>query len=255
MVVQGWLYVALTMLAVWAVATARRDASIVDVAWTYCLGFLAVYYALHGPGDPQRRALVGVLGACWSLRLGTYLFFNRIYKKPEDGRYQTLRRQWAGHVNRSFLIFFQLQGLADVLFSLTFWVIAHDPRPTLSWSCWLGVLVWTVAIVGEATADAQLAAYRANPAHRGLTCRAGLWRYSRHPNYFFEWLHWCSYIALGWGAPHAALTWVTPAVLLYLLFRVTGIPATEAQAVASRGDDYREYQRTTSAFVPWFTRA
>lgn len=256
MVSQGWCYVSLTMLAVWVVATLRRDASIVDVAWTYSLGFLAVFYACHGSGDPQRRALVGALGACWALRLGTYLFFNRIYKKPEDGRYQTLRKQWTkeGHLHRNFLVFFELQGMADILFSLTFWVIAQDPRPGLGPGAALGTLLWTLAIAGESAADLQLAAWRADPAHRGKTCRGGLWRYSRHPNYFFEWLHWCSYLVIAWGAPHGLLTLVTPAILLYLLFRVTGIPATEAQAVASRGDDYRDYQRTTSAFVPWWPK-
>ena len=86
------------------------------------------------------------------------------------------------------------------------------------------------------------------------TCREGWWRYSRHPNYFFEWLHWWSYVALAVGASYWWLTLLSPAVMLYFLVCVTGIPPTEAQALASRGEDYRQYQRTTSVFIPWFPK-
>jgi steroid 5-alpha reductase family enzyme len=91
-------------------------------------------------------------------------------------------------------------------------------------------------------------------ANRGHTCRDGLWRYSRHPNYFFEWLHWWAYVPLSLGAAGGWATILAPLVMLFFLFCVTGIPATEAQALQSRGADYRQYQRTTSAFFPWFPR-
>jgi len=116
-----------------------------------------------------------------------------------------------------------------------------------------GVLVWVIAVAGEALADAQLARYRSVPANRGRTCRVGLWRASRHPNYFFEWLHWWSYVLLATGSPLWWATLIGPALMLYVLLKVTGIPATEAQAVLSR-PDYAEYQRTTSAFIPWFPK-
>ena len=125
----------------------------------------------------------------------------------------------------------------------------------LTWQDGLGVAIWAIGVAGEAVADAQLARFRADPGHRGRTCRAGLWRYSRHPNYFFEWLTWWAYVAIAWGAPHGWVALFGPAVMLLFLFKVTGIPYTEAQALRSRGDDYRAYQRTTSAFVPWFPRA
>lgn len=107
---------------------------------------------------------------------------------------------------------------------------------------------------GVALADWQLARFKSQADSRGKTCRAGLWRYSRHPNYFFEWLHWCAYLLLALGGPYSWLAAITPLVLLYFLLFVTGIPPTEKQALASRGDDYRDYQRTTSPFVPWFPR-
>ena len=103
-------------------------------------------------------------------------------------------------------------------------------------------------------ADRRLAHFRGRPGNRGKTCREGWWHYSRHPNYFFEWLHWWSYMALAAGAPYGWVALLAPTAMFYLLFRVTGIPPTEAQALASRGDDYREYQRTTSVFFPWFPK-
>jgi steroid 5-alpha reductase family enzyme len=103
-------------------------------------------------------------------------------------------------------------------------------------------------------ADRQLTRFRADPANKRKTCRRGLWRYSRHPNYFFEWLLWTSYVPLSWGSPIFALSLLGPGLLFLFLTRVSGIPPTEAQALASRGDDYRAYQRTTSAFFPWFPR-
>ena len=119
----------------------------------------------------------------------------------------------------------------------------------------LTVLLWAVALTGEAVADRQLARFKARPSSRGRTCREGLWRYSRHPNYFFEWLVWVAYALFALASPYGALALICPVVMLYLLFRVTGIPATEAQALRSKGDDYRRYQATTSVFVPWFPRS
>ncbi|MGE3509911.1 MAG: DUF1295 domain-containing protein, partial [Vicinamibacterales bacterium] len=104
------------------------------------------------------------------------------------------------------------------------------------------------------TADLQLRRFKASPRRGSRTCRDGLWRYSRHPNYFFEWLVWVAYALFAAASSWGFVAFACPVVMLYLLFRVTGIPATEAQALASRGDDYRDYQATTSAFVPWRPR-
>jgi steroid 5-alpha reductase family enzyme len=151
--------------------------------------------------------------------------------------------------------FFQLQALAALLLALPFLVVATAPSPLPAWAAVAAVAVWLVAVGGESLADRQLAAWRGEPANKGRTCRAGLWRYSRHPNYFFEWLHWFTYPLLAVGAGHAWVTWLGPVVMLATLLKGTGIPYTEQQALRSRGDDYRAYQRTTSMFVPWFPRA
>jgi steroid 5-alpha reductase family enzyme len=115
----------------------------------------------------------------------------------------------------------------------------------------LAVLTWCGSVAGEALADRQLARFRADPNHRGRTCRAGLWRYSRHPNYFFEALHWVSYPLLAIGAPFAALAWLGPLVMFFFLRFLSGIPFTEAQALRTRGEDYRDYQHRTSMLIPW----
>jgi steroid 5-alpha reductase family enzyme len=117
-----------------------------------------------------------------------------------------------------------------------------------------GLALWAVAFAGELTADMQLEAFKQRPGTSGRTCRDGLWRYSRHPNYFFEWLIWCAFFLVALPAPWGATAVICPAMMLYFLFRVTGIPATEAQALRTRGEDYRKYQATTSVFVPWFPR-
>ena len=116
------------------------------------------------------------------------------------------------------------------------------------------------AIYGESVSDRQLAAWKADPANRGKTCRQGLWAVSRHPNYFFEWLHWMAYPVLGLallGTPLAAwwpITLLGPVIMLVLLLQFTGIPYTEKQAIRSRGEDYKKYQREVSKFFPWFVR-
>jgi steroid 5-alpha reductase family enzyme len=115
-------------------------------------------------------------------------------------------------------------------------------------------VLWAAALWGEALADRQLEGFKSRPSSRGRTCREGLWRYSRHPNYFFEWLIWVAYALFALASPWGAASLTSPALMLYLLFKVTGIPATEAQAIRSKGDDYRRYQASTSVFVPWFPR-
>ncbi len=242
------------MVALWLVQRARRDASLVDAGWAFGIGAGAVLLLALGDGDPTRRMVTGALIAVWSLRLTAHLVRDRVIGKPEDGRYQELRQRWGAQANTWFFVFFQFQALLVVVFTTPFLVIATDTAAFGGIGDWAGIAIWVVALGAEALADRELAAWRRDPANRGRTCRAGLWRYSRHPNYFGEWLHWFAYVALAAASPWMGVTWLVPALLLFLLLKVTGIPPTEARALASRGDDYRAYQRTTSAFIPWFPK-
>jgi steroid 5-alpha reductase family enzyme len=236
------------MVGLWTFQVRARDASHVDVGWALGIACVAVGYALLANGDVTHRALAAVLATVWGVRLGLFLLVDRVLGKEEDGRYQALRRKWGTGANRNFLWFFQFQAAFVVFFSLPFAFVAQD-KGSISWLAWVGVVVWAVGNAGAIVADRQLATWRANPANRGQTARYGLWSWSRHPNYFFEWLTWIGNALVATTAPWGWLAWSVPAVLLFLLFRVTGIPATEEQARRSRAD-YEEYRRTTSVFVP-----
>ena len=130
----------------------------------------------------------------------------------------------------------------------------EEPRAPLGLPEKIGAGIWLVSILCEAIADLQLSAFKKNPENKGKTCREGLWKYSRHPNYFFEWMMWIGYAVFALGSPWGWLGLLSPALVLYFLFGSTGIPATEAQALRTRGNAYREYQRATSSFVPWFPK-
>ena len=241
------------MLALWFRQRGGGRAGDVDVAWALGLASAAVVHAVAGSAPLPRRVLVACIGAAWAVRLAWHLH-RRLARRGEDGRYAALREELGERADRWLLGFFVFQALLVPVLGIAFGVAASAQRAALDvWDA-AGLLVWVVAAAGEAVADAQLAAFVRDPANKGRTCRRGLWRYSRHPNYFFEWVHWLAWPLLAFGAP---LWWlaVLPAVLmLVLIVRVTGIPPTEAQSLRSRGDDYRAYQRTTSAFVPWRPR-
>jgi steroid 5-alpha reductase family enzyme len=247
-----WLIAAVAMAAVFALQVRTRNAGFVDVAWAALLGIAALYYGLVAEGAFLPRLLVALLAATWGFRLALHLL-HRVLNEREDGRYAFLREHWGGHQGK-FFAFFQAQALAVALFSLPFLVAANNPQEELSLWMVLGVLIWATSLVGESIADLQLARFRTNPRNRGSTCRDGLWRYSRHPNYFFEWLHWFAYVCLALGAPYGWLALIGPALMLVSLCWVSGIPFVEAQSLRSRGDDYREYQRTTSMLIPWFPK-
>lgn len=247
-----WLASAICMTGGWWLQGRTRNAGIVDVIWSATMSASALYYATTGSGGLMARFLVATLGGFWGFRLAMHLLV-RVLNEHEDGRYQFLRGYWRGHQGKFFL-FFQFQAFLTALFSLPFLAAAQNPAMRITPLMMAAIIVWIVSIAGEALSDRQLAEFRAEPAHRGRTCRAGLWRYSRHPNYFFEWLHWFTYVLLAWDGSLFWLAWIGPALMLISLRWVTGIPFVEAQALRSRPDDYAEYQRTTSTFFPWFPR-
>ncbi|HYW45374.1 MAG TPA: DUF1295 domain-containing protein [Bryobacteraceae bacterium] len=243
------------MLILWLIHLPLRNAAIVDAGWAGGLALLGAIYAATGGGYPERSLLIAAMAALWGLRLGIFLLFTRVIGHPEEGRYVQLRREWGGNLPLKFLLFFHFQALLCILLSTPFLLTTLNRRPQLSALEYSGAALWLGAWIGELVADSQLQGFKSNPANRGTTCRVGLWRYSRHPNYFFEWLIWVAFAVFAMGSPYGYLAVFAPVLMLYFLFRVTGIPATEAQALRTKGDDYRRYQQTTSAFVPWFSRS
>ncbi|KAF0096178.1 MAG: hypothetical protein E1N59_145 [Puniceicoccaceae bacterium 5H] len=256
----GWaaLFVVYTLL--WILQWRREDATAVDVGWPYSLALLVSFFALMADGSPDRRLLWALMPGLWGLRLGTFILTRRVLSgEGEDPRYRALRAYWGRHAHLHFFWFYQAQGLATLLLTAPILLLMQNPRGLSVWDG-AGAAIVLLAVLLERVADNQLHAWKENPRNKGITCRKGLWRYSRHPNYFFEWCHWLAYPIAGvalFGTSLAAwwpLTCLGPAVMLAILLKGTGIPYAEQQSLEHRGEDYRRYQQETSPFVPWFPR-
>jgi len=243
------------MCVVFALGRRMGNFGIVDIAWSWGFALLLAIYLALTEGNPTRDVLLAAPAMAWSLRLGWHLYRRVMRSHPdEDGRYRQLREEWGDRLGVKMFWFFQLQAVVLVALSLPFLLVARNSAPQIAAIEWVGAILAFAALLGEATADAQLSRFKADPRHGGKTCRAGLWGYSRHPNYFFEWLIWIGFFLIALGSPGGAVAVYCPAIMLYFLLKKTGIPATEEQALRTKGDDYRRYQKTTNAFVPWFPK-
>jgi steroid 5-alpha reductase family enzyme len=250
----GWALSALLLLALYLVQRRTRDATAVDAGWAGSLVLCAVLYAVLGPGEPEQRLLIAIPVALENGRIAS-LVRNRL-GRGEDSRYRELRRRWheRGREQLTFGIFYQAQAFVAAVLSVPALLACFNRDGSIAAVQWAGLALFVVAFVLEATADRQLAAFRADPANRGGVMRGGLWRYSRHPNYFFQTLTWVAYALIALPAPWGWLAFLAPALILYLVLFVTGLPPAEESSLRSRGDAYRRYQRETSAFVPWFPK-
>lgn len=248
------LGLSLAMMLVWLFQRAMDDGGWTDVGWTFATGAAGVAYALWptSAGTTPRQWLCAGLIALWSLRLGVHLA-RRVSAAPaEDARYARFRQQWGAAFQRRMFGFLQTQAIAGALLALAVLAAARNPAPELGWRDFAGVALMLGAILGETLADAQLARWKRDPVNRGGVCEAGLWGWSRHPNYFFEWLVWLAWplIAIAPGHPWGWSALIGPAFMLLLLTRLSGLPPLEAAMLRSRGDAWRDYQQRVSAFVP-----
>jgi steroid 5-alpha reductase family enzyme len=246
----------------WALQRRLGNGGWADVVWTFATGAAGVAYALVPTGGYHpgvRAALVAVMVAVWSLRLGLHLLTRTVHAEHEDARYAQFRREWGEAFQGRMFVFLQVQALASGLLTLAMLAAARNPAPFPAWSDLAGLGLLAVAIAGEGAADAQLARYKSEPAHRHGICDVGLWAWSRHPNYFFEWLGWLAYavIAIGpagrWPWGWAAL--IGPAFMFLLLRFVSGVPPTEAVMARSRGAAFERYRARVSPFIPRPPRA
>jgi steroid 5-alpha reductase family enzyme len=243
------------MALVWVWANKIKNAGVVDIFWSYNFPVIAIILFFLADGWDVRRVLICGMVALAGIRLGTHLLVRVVsHLDEEEGRYAQLRKEWAPHPDRRFFWFFQMQALSNVFLAIPFFVIASNPARQLSALEYAGVVLWVIAFLGESLADWQLKQFKKDKANKGKVCNSGLWNYSRHPNYFFEWLMWVAYFVFALASPYGWLAIISPLVILYLLLKVTGIPATEEQSVRSKGELYKAYQKTTSVFVPWFKK-
>ncbi len=248
----GVAMMALIFLIAWLVAEKVRNYSLVDAVWALGIGLTSVLWLVVEGDFGVKQAVAAALIMTWSLRLGGHLQRRIRRAHPdEDARYVKLREVWAGRVSSVFFWFFQAQGISVVLLALPFLLIAADPDH--SWSAWetAGLLVAGAGILGESVADSQMSRFKAGNPDSKAVCQDGLWRYSRHPNYFFEAIIWIGFYIYACGSEWGWAMAYAPAIIIFLLLKVTGIPPTEAAAVARKGDAYRRYQKSTSAFIPW----
>jgi steroid 5-alpha reductase family enzyme len=243
------------MFITWRVALRVHNLGLVDIAWSY--GFLPVVilFAVLAHGDPVRRLLIAGMAGLWSLRLGTHVAVRVFRLHPEeDVRYGKLRADWGAKLKSKTFVFFEFQALLIAGLATVFLLPCLNPSAGITPLEFLGTVIWAGAFLGECVADQQLKQFKARPENKGRVCQAGLWNYSRHPNYFFEWLVWVGFFVFAWDSPGGCFTVLCPGLMLFFLLRVTGIPLTEELSVKSKGEAYREYQATTSAFVPWFKK-
>ena len=243
------------MVTGWAVQRAANNGGWTDVFWTYGTGATCALAALApfggNPAPTWRQGLVAALVAIWALRLGTYVAL-RVAKGPEDARYADLREEWGAAFQTRMFGLLIVQAPATALLSVSVLLAARDPHPALRVVDVLGALILAGSIAGEDLADRQMKRFKGDAANKGKVCDAGLWGWSRHPNYLFEAVGWIAYpvIALDVARPWTFAAFVAPVVMFCILRFATGVPPLEAAMVRSKGEAYRRYQARVSAFLP-----
>ncbi|MCG6205492.1 DUF1295 domain-containing protein [Rhodopseudomonas sp. HC1] len=246
------------MAGAWLVQQKTGNSGWVDTIWTFSLGLTgaaAALWPVEGAAPNARQWLVAALVVAWSVRLGSHIAA-RTRHITDDPRYAAFAKDWGADAPKKMFVFLQQQAYGSVPLVFAIFVAARAPAGPLRLQDWLGLLILAIGIAGEGLADSQLKAFRDNPANKGKVCDAGLWRWSRHPNYFFQWFGWLSYpviaivfadpLSYPWG--FAAL--LAPLFMYWILVHVTGIPPLEEQMLKSRGERYKAYQARTSKFFP-----
>jgi steroid 5-alpha reductase family enzyme len=256
------LSLSVLMAGAWMVQQRTGNSGWVDTIWTFAVGLVGAGCALWPVGDAApnaRQWLVAALVAIWSIRLGLHIAV-RTAGITDDPRYAAFAREWGVDSPRRMFVFLQNQGFGSIPLVFAIFVAARFPLATLRIEDYLGALILLIGIAGEALADAQLKKFRIDPANQGRVCDAGLWRWSRHPNYFFEWFGWLAYPVIAipiadrlfypFYYPWGWASLLAPVFMYWILVQVTGIPPLEQQMLRSRGERYRDYQSRTSMFFP-----
>jgi steroid 5-alpha reductase family enzyme len=244
----------LIMSGAWLAWRSTRNSGWVDATWTFglgavgCLGALVPFAAVG-----WRQIAVAGLVVLWSLRLGLHIA-RRTARITDDPRYAKLLQEWGAGAAWQMFLLLQKQALVSIPLALSIILAARNPAASVRLQDVIAMLVLIVAITGEGIADAQLRAFRADPANRGRVCDAGLWGWSRHPNYFFEWLGWTAYplfaIDLSGAYPWGWIAIAGPLCMYWLLLHISGIPPLEQHMLERRPEAFRAYQLRTNAFFP-----
>lgn len=242
------------MTVLWLVSLALKNSSIVDIFWGF--GFVIFAWAaflLTPDGFLTRKLLLSLLVTVWGLRLMLHIL-TRNWGKPEDFRYQAWRKEagpswwW-----RSFFKVFLLQGVLLWVIAAPLLAAQFSPLPArLIWLDFIAIPLWMIGFFFEAVGDWQLRRFIATPANRGKLLTGGVWRYTRHPNYFGDATQWWAYYLIA-AAAGGWWTIFSPIIMTYLLTRVSGVALLE-KTLKEEKPGYREYVESTSGFIPWFPR-
>lgn len=230
----------------------KRDNSLVDVMWGTGFGLVALTtYLIFSQGLP-RQVLITIMVLVWGVRLAVHIFI-RNWGKSEDSRYRKWREDWGdAFVLRSYFQIYMFQGILLLSIASPVIIINTYPSTSLNFLDNLGFLVWFGGFLFESVADLQLLGFIKNSRNRGKVLASGLWRLSRHPNYFGEATMWWGIFLIALSAPLGLLTIVSPLLITFLLLRVSGVILLEKKFTGNLA--YRVYQRRTSAFIPWFPK-
>lgn len=241
------------MTLIFAIALRVKDNSIVDIA--YGLGFVLIgwsAYLHYGSGQPRQMLLL-LLVSVWGLRLATHIGLRKRNEQGEDSRYRQWRESWGKtFVWRSFLQIFMLQGTVIYLVALPLLLVIAQPGKGLGWLDLCGLLIWLVGFIFEAVGDWQLLRFKQNSINHGRIIQLGLWRFTRHPNYFGEATLWWGIFLIALGSPFGWLAIISPLLIDFLLLKVSGIPMLEVKYAGN--PEFEDYQRRTNAFFPWFPK-
>ena len=248
------LIVAITLSSImtfaWALEHKTGKSGWIDAIWSISVGLGSVIAVLLADTPWQRRSAMLILILAWSLRLGLHIA-KRSLSHGEDPRYAKLMKEWGENASKRLFWFLQIQALAAFILVLSVYLAAVSGPFFPHFVDLIAVAIVVIAITGEALSDAQLAKFRKTPAARTEICETGLWAYSRHPNYFFEWLFWCAWPLMAITAsPWSWLSLLAPIQMYWLLVHVSGIPPLEDHMLKSRGEKFRALQRRVNAFFP-----
>lgn len=242
--------ISLAMTGAWIAQRATGKSGWIDTIWSAAVGLGGIFAAVSAEGPFARRMTVILVVAAWALRLAWHIGA-RTKGGGEDPRYAKLMEDWGASASLRLFIFLQVQAFAAFVLVFAVYLAALNDKAYPSITDIVAVVLAAAALAGEAMSDAQLSRFRRRPEAKTEICETGLWRYSRHPNYFFEWLFWCCLPLFAiTSSPISLLALLAPALMYWLLVHVSGIPPLEEHMLRSRGDKFRALRQRVNAFFP-----
>lgn len=246
------LAIFLYMTIIFGIALVKKDNSIADIAWGFGFILVAALTLFLEKGLTARQVVIAVLVFVWGTRLAVHITA-RNKGRGEDFRYAEWRRKWGkSFVLRTYLQVFILQGFFLLVIAYPIILVHYSREEGITVLDIIGTLIWTIGFIFEAAGDFQLLQFKRDPMNKGKIMNRGLWKFTRHPNYFGESVMWWGIFLIALSAKNGWTALVSPVLMTFLLLRVSGVVLLEKKYAGNK--DYAEYARKTSAFIPWFPK-